>query len=49
MLEKLKTHSPNELTKKLNVTAHRFSTAAKDKIEKAGGSVVALEAAAAAA
>ena len=38
-----------ELTKKLKVTAHRFSTAAKEKIEKAGGSVVALEAAAAAA
>lgn len=37
-----------ELTKKLAVTAHRFSAAAKDKIEKAGGSVVALEAAAAA-
>jgi large subunit ribosomal protein L15 len=28
------------LTKKLNVTAHRFSLAAKEKIEAAGGSVV---------
>jgi len=38
-----------ELTKKLTVSAHRFSTAAKEKIEKAGGSAVALETAAAAA
>jgi len=28
-----------ELTKKLNVTANSFSTSAKEKIEKAGGSV----------
>jgi large subunit ribosomal protein L15 len=31
-----------ELTKKLAVTAHRFSAAAREKIEKAGGSVTAL-------
>jgi large subunit ribosomal protein L15 len=30
------------LTKKLTVTAHRFSQAAREKIEAAGGSVVAL-------
>jgi large subunit ribosomal protein L15 len=31
-----------DLTKKLNVTAHRFSASAREKIEGAGGSVVAL-------
>ena len=31
-----------ELTKKLAVTAHRFSASARDKIEKAGGTVNAL-------
>jgi large subunit ribosomal protein L15 len=31
-----------ELTKKLTVTAHRFSAGAKEKIEKAGGTVVCL-------
>src|SRR5215213_7878384 len=31
-----------DLTKKLSVTAHRFSAAAKEKIEAAGGSVTAL-------
>ena len=31
-----------ELTKKLAVTAHRFSASAREKIEAAGGSVVAL-------
>ena len=31
-----------ELTKKLSVTAHRFSAAARAKIEAAGGTVVAL-------
>lgn len=31
-----------ELTKKLNVTAHRFSLSAKEKIEAAGGTVVEL-------
>lgn len=33
-----------ELTKKLNVTAHKFSEAAKSKIEAAGGSVTVVEA-----
>jgi large subunit ribosomal protein L15 len=31
-----------ELTKKLTVRAHRFSAAAKEKIERAGGKVVLL-------
>jgi large subunit ribosomal protein L15 len=31
-----------DLTKKLSVTAHRFSAAAKEKIEAAGGTVTAL-------
>jgi large subunit ribosomal protein L15 len=31
-----------ELTKKLSVTAHRFSAVAREKIEAAGGSVTAL-------
>jgi large subunit ribosomal protein L15 len=31
-----------ELTKKLTVTAHRFSASAREKIEKAGGTVNAL-------
>ena len=31
-----------ELTKKLTVTAHRFSASAREKIEQAGGTVVAL-------
>jgi large subunit ribosomal protein L15 len=33
-----------ELTKKLSVTAHSFSAAARAKIEKAGGKVLVLEA-----
>lgn len=32
-----------ELTKKLKVSAHKFSKSAREKIEKAGGSVVVLE------
>ncbi|RME78820.1 MAG: 50S ribosomal protein L15 [Planctomycetota bacterium] len=32
-----------ELTKNLKVTAHRFSKSAKEKIEKAGGSVTVLK------
>jgi large subunit ribosomal protein L15 len=35
----LKVLGDGELTKKLTVTAHRFSASAKEKIEKAGGSV----------
>lgn len=36
----LKVLGDGELTKKLSVTAHRFSASAKEKIEKAGGSVI---------
>lgn len=36
-----------ELTRKLTVTAHRFSASAREKIEAAGGEVVALRGAAA--
>ena len=32
-----------DLTKKLDVTAHKFSAAAKEKIEKAGGTATKLE------
>jgi large subunit ribosomal protein L15 len=32
-----------ELTKKLSVTAHRFSTSAREKIEAAGGTAIALK------
>jgi large subunit ribosomal protein L15 len=32
-----------ELTRKLNVTAHRISASARSKIEKAGGTVSQLE------
>lgn len=35
----LKVLGDGELTKKLNVAAHRFSVSAKEKIEKAGGVV----------
>jgi large subunit ribosomal protein L15 len=35
----LKVLGDGELTKKLAITAHRFSASAKEKIEKAGGSV----------
>jgi large subunit ribosomal protein L15 len=35
----LKILGDGELTKKLTVTAHRFSKSAQEKIEKAGGSV----------
>jgi large subunit ribosomal protein L15 len=38
----IKILASGELTKKLNVTAHRFSLVAKEKIEAAGGSVVEL-------
>jgi large subunit ribosomal protein L15 len=36
----LKVLGDGELTKKLSVSAHRFSATAKEKIEKAGGSVI---------
>lgn len=38
----LKVLGDGELTKKLKVTAHRFSKSAREKIEKAGGEVVEL-------
>jgi len=38
----LKVLGDGELTKNLTVSAHRFSESAKEKIEKAGGSVVLL-------
>jgi large subunit ribosomal protein L15 len=38
----LKVLGDGELTKKLKVSAHRFSKSAKDKIEKAGGETVVL-------
>jgi large subunit ribosomal protein L15 len=37
--DELKVLGNGEITKKLNVSAHRFSASAKEKIEKAGGSV----------
>jgi large subunit ribosomal protein L15 len=40
--DQLKLLGDGELTKKLKVSAHRFSETAKEKIEKAGGSVVVL-------
>jgi large subunit ribosomal protein L15 len=38
----LKILGDGELTKKLKVTAHRFSATAKEKIEQAGGEIVVL-------
>lgn len=38
----LKVLGDGELTKKLKVSAHRFSKSAREKIEKAGGEVVEL-------
>ena len=38
----LKILGDGELTKKLKVSAHRFSKSAKEKIEKAGGEIVEL-------
>lgn len=40
--DQIKILGEGELTKKLTVSAHRFSATAKEKIEKAGGSVVIL-------
>ena len=42
--DQLKILGDGELTKKLKVTAHRFSKSAQEKIEKAGGEAVALPA-----
>ena len=38
----LKILGDGELTKKLTVTAHRFSRTAREKIENAGGQIVVL-------
>ena len=38
----LKVLAKGEISKKLSVSAHRFSASAKEKIEKAGGSIVEL-------
>lgn len=40
--DELKILGNGELTKKLIVSAHRFSQSAKEKIEKAGGQVIIL-------
>jgi large subunit ribosomal protein L15 len=40
--DELKVLGDGELTKKLTVSAHRFSATAKEKIEKAGGTCVVL-------
>jgi large subunit ribosomal protein L15 len=39
----LKVLGDGELTKKLSVTAHRFSASAKEKIEKAGGTATLIK------
>lgn len=41
--DELKVLGNGELSKKLTVSAHRFSESAKEKIEKAGGSVTVLQ------
>lgn len=40
--DELKVLGDGELTKKLTVSAHRFSKSAREKIEKAGGQVILL-------
>jgi large subunit ribosomal protein L15 len=40
--DQVKVLGNGELTKKLKITAHRFSVSAREKIEKAGGEVVVL-------
>jgi large subunit ribosomal protein L15 len=42
--DKLKVLGVGDLTKKLTIRAHGFSKSAREKIEKAGGSVVVIEA-----
>jgi large subunit ribosomal protein L15 len=44
--ERVKVLGDGEVTKKLTVKAHKFSNSAKEKIEKAGGTVQLLEGAA---
>jgi large subunit ribosomal protein L15 len=41
--DRIKVLGNGELTKKLTISAHGFSASAKEKIEKAGGTVVVLE------
>jgi large subunit ribosomal protein L15 len=41
--DELKILGNGELTKKLKVSAHRFSKSAREKIEKAGGEIVVLQ------
>jgi len=43
LVERVKILSEGTITKKLKVVAHAFSASAKDKIEKAGGSVELIE------
>lgn len=45
--DRIKILGDGELTKKLTVSAHLFSNGAQEKIERAGGSVVVVETAAA--
>src|SRR5688572_9046379 len=45
--DRIKILGDGELSKKLTVSAHRFSKSAQEKIERSGGSVVVLEAPAA--
>jgi len=40
--DQVKVLGDGELTKKLKITAHRFSQSAREKIEKAGGEIVVL-------
>jgi large subunit ribosomal protein L15 len=40
--DEVKVLGDGELTKKLTVSAHRFSKSAEEKIEKAGGKVIKL-------
>ena len=40
--DELKLLGDGNLTKKLKVSAHRFSESAKEKIEKAGGQVIVM-------
>ena len=46
-VDRIKILGDGELTKKLTISAHRFSKSAQEKIERAGGSIVVLETAAA--
>src|SRR5262249_46787941 len=41
--DELKILGEGELTKKLKISAHRYSATAREKIEKAGGEAIVLE------